>query len=277
MKTKSFFLTVLFMTVLAVFMSCDDDDKYTPEDVVVNALNNKYPNAKKVEWETKSGYKVADFNLDSKEVEAWFSPDGEWVMTETNIPYNELPQTVQTSFKGSTYANWRIDDVDKLERSNAETIYIIEVEQGETDIDLYYSEDGTLIKEINDNGNNPHEPLVISQAIIDKIKEMYPNAVFLEFDKEGAFIEIDIRDGNIHKEILFDSNNEWVSTTWEIRSSDVPEIVMNTLKSSEYGNYKIDEIDIVEKPDGKYYIFELESGNKEVHLTIKSDGTIINK
>lgn len=277
MKTKSFFLTILFACSIVTFAACDNDDNYTPEDVVVNAFKSKYPNAKRIEWETKSGYKVADFHLDSKEVEAWFDTKGEWIMTETDIPYSELPQAVQNSFKASTYGNWRIDDVDKLERSNTETIYVIEVEQGNKETDLYYSEDGTLIKEINDGHNNSYQPPVIADVIINKIKEMYPNAKFIEFDKEGAFIEIDIVDGNIHKEVLFDTNNEWVSTEWDIRSSNVPDIVMNALKASEYGNYKIDDIDALEKPDGMFYVFELESGKKEIYLTIKSDGTIVNK
>lgn len=277
MKTKSFLLTILFTCGILFFISCDNDDNYTPEDVVVNAFKSKYPNAKKVEWETKSGYKVADFRFNSKDTEAWFSTTGEWVMTETDIAYNELPQAVQATFKASAYADWRVDDVDKLERSSTETIYIIEVEQGNTDIDLYYAEDGTFIKEINDDGNTPHQPLVISSTIIDKINEMYPNATFLEFDREGSYIEIDIRHANIHKEVLFNNNNEWVSTEWDVRSSDVPDVAMNALKASEYSKYKIDDIDALEKPDGLYYVFELESGKTEIHLTIKSDGTIISK
>lgn len=273
MKTKSALLVLFFCSAM-ILTACDNDDNYTPEDVVVNAFKSKYPDAKRVEWETKSGYKVADFHYNAKETEAWFEIDGQWVMTETDILYNELPQAVQASFKASVYADWRVDDVDKLERSNAEVVYVIEVEQGNKEYDLFYAEDGTLIKEVIENVGGKHEPLVIPSTVLEEINRMYPNATFLDFEREGSYVEIDIRDGKIHKEILFDSNFEWISTKWEIRRADVPEIVMAALRNTEYANYKIDDIEVLEKPNGLFYQFELESGNKEVYLTIQSDGTV---
>ena len=38
-------------------------------------------------------------------------------MTETDIPYNALPQAVKMSFENSEYASWKRDDIDKLERT----------------------------------------------------------------------------------------------------------------------------------------------------------------
>jgi len=272
MKTK---LSILALLTFGVFFfgSCSDDDNYTPEDLFVNAFNSKYPNAGKVEWETKAGYKVADFFIDSKEAEAWFDIDGSWVMTEIDVTFAELPAEVQNSFKASTYASWRVDDVDKLERSNTDVVYVVEVEQGKEEFDLYYSADGTLLKEVNDN-NNYHEPTVIPGDLMSEIKTMYPNSVFLELERKGSFYEVDIKDGNTHKEVLFDSEYKWVSTEWDIRTADVPDVVMTALKASEYKDYKIDDVEALEKPTGLFYVFELESGNQDVYLTIKSDGTI---
>lgn len=275
MKTKLLFTTVLVCGAF-VFASCSDDDNYVPENNVVSTFGNKYPNAQRVEWENKSGYKVADFYLDSKEMEAWFDYDGKWIMTETDLLFKDLPQVIQTSFTESLYASWRVDDVDKLERENTATVYIIEVEQkGSPDMDLYYSEDGTLIKAVADEENLAHQPLVIPEAIINKIKSLYPQAQFLEFEKKGTFIEIDIIDGKVHKEVLFNSNNEWISTEWDIRTSDVPTNVMNALKASEYKDYRIDDVEVLEKPEGLFYVFELESGKTEIYLTISAEGIIV--
>lgn len=273
MKTKLSFLGLLVCSLI-VFSSCsDDDDNYVPDDAIVKAFNTKYPSATKVEWETKGGYKVADFILNSKECEAWFDLDATWVLTETDILFNELPTAVQQSFSAGTYGTWKVDDVDKLERPDTETVYVIEVE-GENEMDLYYAEDGTLIKAVNDDGNNSHQPTVIPGEILNKIKEMYPNASILEFEKKGSFLEIDIRDGKIHKEVLFDSSNNWVSTEWEISVSEVPAVVLESLKASEYKDYQIDDVDALEKPDGFFYVFELES-NPDIYVTIKNDGTIV--
>ena len=70
------------------------------------------------------------------------------MLTETDLPYNALPQTVKNSFEASLYAKWKIDDVDMLERPDAGTIYVLDVENGEQDADLHYTEGGILIKEV---------------------------------------------------------------------------------------------------------------------------------
>lgn len=72
------------------------------------------------------------------------------MLTETDLPYNALPQTVKNSFEASLYAKWKIDDVDMLERPDAGTIYVLDVENGEQDADLHYTEGGILIKEVTD-------------------------------------------------------------------------------------------------------------------------------
>jgi hypothetical protein len=246
-----------------------------PEDMVIKSFENKYPGALRVEWEVKNTYKVADFYFQSFEAEAWFENDGTWVLTETDIRFDDLPEAIKTAIAASPYASWRVDDVDKIERPHVATIYVIEVEQGKQEVDLHYAEDGVLIKEIVDGANNTHRPNTLSSVVIDKIAQMYPGAKIYEFEREGANLEVDIIDGKLHKEVVFNSDEEWVYTKWEIRVSEVPEIVMAALKNSEYKDYKIDDIDVYSLPNGIYYKFELERGKIEVHKYFSSDGTMV--
>lgn len=116
MKTKAFIMATLVCSSF-VFMSCDDDDdKFTPESIVTKAFDTKYPDAQRVSWENEAGYVKAEFYTGSYEAEAWFDPQGNWMLTETDLPYKALPQTVKNSFEASLYAKWKIDDVDMLER-----------------------------------------------------------------------------------------------------------------------------------------------------------------
>lgn len=70
-------------------------------------------------------------------------------MTETDLRYADLPAPVRSSYESSTYYNvWKVEDVDKLERKEMAVVYIIEVEKGNQEMDLYYSEDGILVKEV---------------------------------------------------------------------------------------------------------------------------------
>lgn len=164
MKLKIYTL-LLALSVTWSLQSCDNDDDGSiavPAELQ-SAFSSKFPNAANVKWETKSGYYVADF-YDGYEASAWFTQDGKWQMTETDIPYNALPQAVKMSFENSEYASWKRDDIDKLERTGVETVFVIEVEKQNQEVDLYYSADGTLIKSIvdTDDDNSEHLPVQLT-------------------------------------------------------------------------------------------------------------------
>ena len=275
MKVKLSILALALCSLFA-FTSCDDDDNnYLPDQTVTKAFDEKYPGVGKVEWETKSGYEVADLPsclYCQTRLRHHFRSNG------NRLPHNHFlfPENVRTELKKSIYADWKYTDYDKLERSNAATVYVIEAEQGEKEVDLYYTEDGVLIKVVNDseNDHNDFYPVVIPQAISDAINEMYPGATVLEFDQEKNGFEVDILHNNIYKDVYFNTENQWVSTEWDITKDQVPAIVMNALQASEYKNYTIDDIDLIEKPEGTFYVFDLEQGDNDVEVTFDSEGNI---
>ncbi|MCQ4874445.1 PepSY-like domain-containing protein [Butyricimonas paravirosa] len=277
MKTRMTIFASLLLASFA-FTGCDDDndDNYTPDEKIVNVLQEKYPNAQRVEWELKYDHYVADFYLDNIEKEAWINTKGEWVMTESDILFNDLPQAIQTSFNESEYKDWRIDDVDMLERVELETVYVIEVEKGKQEFDLHYAEDGTLVKTIEDTDNDDnHHPVTVPEVLKTAINTQYPGAVILEIEVEKGITEIDIKHENIVKEVHFNSSNEWLYTSWDVKRKDVPANVMSTI-IRDYATYEIDDIDYKESADGsKLYIFELEQGNDEIHVKIDTEGNVV--
>lgn len=276
MRTRNLLFTALLVSGFA-FTSCDDDDdNYTPDGKIQEAFINKYPNAQRVEWEKKYDHYVADFYLDGIEREAWIDSQGTWVMTESDIRFNDLPEAIQTAFQESEYKAWKVDDVDLLERVEMDPVYVIEVEQGKQEFDLYYAEDGTLIKAVEDTDNDDeHRPTSIPEALKTVIDTRYPGAVILDMDTEKGIIEIDIRHENISKEVHFNSQNEWLYTSWDVKRADVPATVLNTITQN-YANYTIDDIDYEERANGSnVYVFELEQGNKEIHVTVNTEGNIV--
>ena len=159
------------------------------------------------------------------------------------------------------------DDIDKLERTGVETVFVIEVEKQNQEVDLYYSADGTLIKSIvdTDDDNSEHLPVQLTEAMKNFINEKYPNARIMEVDVEDdrndwdfGFTEVDIIHNGISKDVLFNQTGNWYSTSWEIRQNELPEAVNNTL-NNQYGEYRFDEAKRIEKADGTiYYRIELE-------------------
>lgn len=285
--------------------SCNDNDdlhsnqvpENIPEEVILE-FNAKYPNATNVTWSTKDTYAVADFYLASTRAgghepnnTAWFNMAGHWSMTETDITYQQLPEAVKTAFEASPYANWRIDDeIDKLQRSdNNETLYIIEVSQKEgnveTEVDLYYTEEGILVKEIMDAETDddyheylPQQPEGDIQAWLD---QNFPNARIVDYDQEYNGTEVEIIADGLKHEILFDSQQQWIYTKTEYDRRDlaqVPADILNHLRTSPY--YTSDNaIDDVEKyttrDNGTYYCFELETAyDDDIEVYVDETGII---
>lgn len=140
-------MSIIAITVFSVLALSCSDDHYAPNADVKSTFKAMYPKATFVEWETELGYVKAEFRADGKEKDAWFEANGAWVMTETDLRVKDLPAAITKAISESDYANWKIDDVDYLEYADQTNIYVVDVEKkGQSDVELFYSPDGTLIK-----------------------------------------------------------------------------------------------------------------------------------
>lgn len=280
MKQKTLLLLLALLSVS--FMSCSDDDDDANWNIVPTEVRNSftemYPNASRTEWEDKGGYKVAEFIHNGMEADAWFDATGTWFMTETDLPFNSLPQAVRNAFAASEYSTWRVDDVDMLERRGLEVVYIIEVELQNNEFDLYYSAEGILVKAVPDtnNGYESHLPQQPTPTGIETlINERYPQARIVDIEWEAGRIEVDIIHDQRGKEVVFDTNYQWLYTSWDVRVSSLPQSVANIVNNPQYTGYYIDDADFVETPTGSYYLLELERGNSEINIRVDESGNIL--
>lgn len=302
---NTFLAYILFAANIACLLSsCDNDENESYQDgsnypayvsrETFEEFNRRYPEAIGVEWRKEGEseeYRVAGFRLQIGRAvnhEAWFDNNGNWYMTETNMEtmFELLPESVRNAFNASEYADWRITEVDVLSRVNNTVIYIIEVEGTENgrkvEVDLYYSEDGILVKKVLDiddeNDYNDYDDYIISQPdekIDEFIKQRYPGVRIIEIDKGNGMTEVEILDGVKCRELLFDSSDEWIHTkTEDVLRGDLPEVVKNAYSSSQYSNYRIDDIDFYETPSGNFYRFDLKSIDGDIKFDIKEDGTV---
>ena len=292
MKARITFLSM--MAVAGLFMtSCDDDDddKWRPDYQVTSAFEQRYPNASRVEWDREyAGYYVADFRENGVEKEAWFSYDGTWVMTETDLLPANLPEVIRTALNKTEYTEangWWIEDVDKLERLDMETIYILDMEQRRTDIDmdLYFAEDGTFIKAISDEFGNQGQyvPSTPSNEAKDFISKHYLDATITDYDSDRNGYEVEILHEGISKEVHFDLQYTWQYTSWDIWYRDLGnngiseqavKTTIETLINGEYSGYQVDDVDYRENSNGTdTYVVELErNGYQDVKIEIDLEG-----
>ena len=276
MKRGIILNTALILALGFLALSCSDDDNFEPDNSAVkNAFATKYPGASVDEWKMKFTYYVANFRLDNNETEAWFESNANWVFTETDLTYAKLPDAIKNSFEASEYKNWEKDDIDKIERPETETVYILEVESGNTELDLYYSEEGELMKTENNPENTDRIPAVLSATILSDIDARYPGATVADVEtEENNTLEVLINDNGTYREVYFDNTGTWLQTTTDIPLNSVPATVINALSTSQYADYEIDDVEMLEIAEGSFYLFELEKNDTEIDVKISPEGEV---
>lgn len=275
---KQLMIGFAILAVIFSLTSCDKDHLKNIDPEIQSAFDAQYPKAKYVKWEIDDNYYVADFKDEGFNKSAWYSRNAQWMMTEIDDKITHLPQAVQTAFNSSEYASWRIDDVDIIERPEVETIYIIEVEQGEREADLYYLADGILLRIETDANNTDNDDMIVSDLpteIIDYLNAQFPNVRIVDIESHYNYITVEIIDSSVEREITFTNSGEWVSTSTEIAINQVPGMVMDAFHQSQYATYPIDEVHDVSTPTTHYYLLEVEVNDSEIDLKISEDGIIL--
>lgn len=292
---KRTFILLLIAGSVAL-QSCKKDDAVkhggvNVGSVVESAFDTKFPTATDIDWESKSTYYVADFEINNVNESAWFDHAGNWYMTEIDMPYTALPQPVKTAFEASEYGAWVKDDVDMIEREGLSVIYVIEAQQGNTEVELYYTAEGVLTKTLFDTEiDNDYEdfiPAELPENIQSYLNTNHQGYQLIEVDNEAnGMIEVEIVDGSIARELTFTAAGVWVSTISELTYALLPTSVqgaVTTWQATSQG-YLIDDVELVENasPDtlgnDTWYAVEMENdADREVILRIMTDGTLIDE
>lgn len=144
---KNYLFTLLLLAVPLTFVSCsddDDDNKFNfVTEAVHNAFQNLYPQVQPYDWEIEGAYIKAEFYSDKAHAEAYFTPEGTWVRTETDFR-GALPEAV-TAYLTTNYPDYVVDEVDWVETPNG-NYYEVELEKpGTPDVRVNVKEDGTAV------------------------------------------------------------------------------------------------------------------------------------
>ena len=141
-------------------------------------------------------------------------------------------------------------------------------------IDLYYSKDGVLVKKLVDADNDydygDYIPAAPVEGVEAFLKANFPNARILDIDREDNMTEVEILDGQVVRELLFDKASNWLFTKTETVYAALPAVVKQALEASEYAGYHVDDVDHYATPEEEYYRLELESvkGDVKVKITL---------
>lgn len=282
MKNKLKLLLPLF--AIFTLMACDkDDDHYRPDPAVTKSFNTMFPNASRVEWEYKNGYIVADFRDDKNDKDAWFDANGTWLLTETDLTASDIPSVVKQAISKSIYADWRVEDASYVQRKDLEPVYVVEIEKGEAEMDLYYSAEGVLLKAVSENGDHQATPDPVNAKIVEAVNAKYAGARILEIDVKPSTIEVDLLKDNLFFEMTLDREYKWLQTTYDdIAWSVVPQAVKSAFAEGGYTfNPAQDDVEKLERPgnpdDVIVYRIELDREPNDIVLLYTQEGVKLDK
>jgi hypothetical protein len=142
MKKLIFSAFLLPATITSIAVAQDLKEKDVPA-TVKTAFAEKYPNAKKVNWEKEKGNYEANWGGKSGEDSSvTFTPSANFVEIVVAIPVSQLPQSV-SSYVKEYYKTAKISEAGKVTDAAGKHMFEVEI-KGK---DLIFDENGVFIKE----------------------------------------------------------------------------------------------------------------------------------
>lgn len=299
---KFLFTCMLSAGLMGALTACSDDDKQSPNqppgasnvpESILAQFSQDYPDARNVEWEQEGAYYTVSFSDgQSADNTAWYEQDGRWGMTKYEIRFDHLPAAVAEAFAATEYgqsgSTWQVDrEVDVLERRDGtETLYIIEVEQGETEVDLYFTAEGILVKEIIDAAPEKDYTEYLPQSpgtdLETWLEQRFPGYRLVDMDRDDGGLEVEFIYDRQKYEAFFTTGGQWLYYKVELRytSTLIPDAVKATVEASPYiqqGAW-VDEVEMyvvnVSGTETTYFCIELENRfDDDRKMYIRADGT----
>lgn len=149
-RNKVMNYVVLVMATLSLGLtSCGNDDGPDKDiaanevpAVVRNSFQQRFPNAKDVDWELSGNDYGADFEIDAVDHKALIAPEGNLVKYKYDIADTALPETVMAKI-AIDHGNRKIDGSEVLKIGES-TYYQVELDGEPNDQNLVFVESGEV-------------------------------------------------------------------------------------------------------------------------------------
>ena len=272
-------LFTLFAGLAILLPGCDNNDDdhkdaIEPTEPVMQAFNKKYPNASNPIFTIEGNYYVAEFTNNGVSTEAWLTEQGKWMMDKADTPFNQLPEAVTAAFDNGLYAGWKVDDSYTINRDSMTVVYKIDAEKGNSDMDLYHSPYGNLIKAVNDEGNED-APIVIPAEVHTLMAFTFATCDLLDIQSNADGYILNMLDGKVYKIAQLNKNYLWQSTSYQIAEQNVPEIIMDSFQSTGYVGDTIESILVKIDANGTFYTFTVDHNGQSTEVTFDAIGNIV--
>lgn len=255
-----------------------DNNKVVPNEQVVLAFENRYPNAKQVVWNIEGGYYVAGFTLDSQEASAWFGTDGEWKQGRIPAPYHdEIEPVVSEALSRTAYAQWEIREAFSLNRNGLMSVYLLRAANKTILSNLYFTQYGDLIKVVDDVRQYTDLPLTIPSALLNAISSRFADVGIVDMtliDAINSEINVGLVENETYLTAIFSKSYSWIVSFWNQTQRNLPPAVWNGFQASVYSELPLSRIRKMHTQADTTYLFYLINDGKTMIVEFNSLGQL---
>ena len=118
----------------------------------------------------------------------------------------------------------------------------------------------------------------VPSAVMNSFDANFPNASRAEWEKKGGYIVAEFWQDGMDTQAWYNSNGEWLMTEfdWGRNVSALPQAVQEAFQNSAYATWRVDDIDLYERPKDAFYLIEVETqGQPDRDLYFAPDGTLL--
>ena len=116
----------------------------------------------------------------------------------------------------------------------------------------------------------------VPQNAKDHFASMYPGATNAKWDIEKDEIEVEFELNGVKWEGIYDASGNWKKTKRELKKEEVPQVVMDGLKASEFGSWEADDPHEYQTPTHKsLYGFEVKNGSDKRKIFLTPEGQVV--
>ncbi len=276
---KYFLVFSVLVLISAVLPGCRHNRTNVPAPTEM-LFKEMFPVVRHTQWTTEGNYYVASFEDSTRMRRAWFDNQGTWFLTETRMALEALPTSVQERYKTGPYVSQRFVDAFRLDRAGLEPVYVIQVWNGQTESDLFYTPDGLFIRAMEDYGARQGDfttqiPASLPQPVQLYLQTNYPQARIVDRNRndDGTYSVV-VEDGENIKFLSFENDGLLFNTRWSVSPEEVPDSIRKAFSDAfQVKDYTITGIDYVKPAIGNaFFLYQLKIGDKTMDLQISRTG-----
>lgn len=239
--------------------------------VVLNNFQLKYPNADDVNWKLDRGKYTIDLKLNSKSTKLTMDYKGNVLELVQEMFLREIPKSVLDIIRKKT-TNFDIEKAEKY-TTGGKVSYEIQCKVDGKNNFFWINTKGELVKyrkELKDS----ELPSDIAKLINDQ---------FGTFDLDRSkYVEVNgYANYIIRGEINGKEQAFWYTDTaillrhtQNLRNNEIPEAIMNALKSN-FNDYELRDADMIDERGKKIYVLAIRKSSKKLNLAFSSNGKLI--